>query len=214
MKYRKPLKITQRTTSVTNSFVQAVIPWVVPSAYERDEALAILGMTVETVSCAYCGGAASDWDHLRPLVRNKRPTGYISDFKNMVPACGRCNQSKGAQEWRVWIEGTAAGSPKTRAIQQLDERVAALNRFEAWGQVKPLALDQLADTSLWETHWGNLAALELALKKAQEHAAVLQAEVSRNSQLTQQSAQNTEFVVSVETTLEAAPKATQNRAER
>ncbi len=180
MKYRKPLKITQRTTSVTNSFVQAVIPWVSPKPHERDEALDVLGMKLETVSCAYCGGSASDWDHLRALVRNKRPTGYVSDYKNMVPACGRCNQSKGAQEWRTWIEGAAPSSPTTRKVSKLKDRISALARFEAWGQVEPLALEELAAPALWKAHWENLASLEQALRMAQEHAAILQAEVSKN----------------------------------
>lgn len=178
MKFRKPLKITQRVSSVTNSFVQAVIPWVPPSSGQQSEALRELGMD-DGIVCAYCGGVASDWDHLRPLVRNKRPTGYISDYKNLVPSCGRCNQSKGAQEWRSWIVGSAAGSPASRKIPDLDKRIAALERFETWGAVQPLPLERLADATLWAQHWENLRRLEEALQDAQKHAAVLQAEVHR-----------------------------------
>ena len=43
MKFRKPLKITSRTSSITNAFVQAIIPSVEPSAEEEAEALSILG---------------------------------------------------------------------------------------------------------------------------------------------------------------------------
>jgi len=129
------------------------------------------------IVCAYCGGVASDWDHLRPLVRNKRPTGYISDYKNLVPSCGRCNQSKGAQEWRSWIVGSAPGSPASRKILDLDKRIAALERFETWGAVQPLPLEKLADATSWARHWENLRRLEEALQDAQKHAAVLQAEV-------------------------------------
>jgi len=45
----------------------------------------------------------TDWDHLRPLVRNRRPTGFISEIKNLVPSCGPCNQSKGAADWKAWM---------------------------------------------------------------------------------------------------------------
>ena len=179
MKFRKPLKITQRTSSITNSFVQSIIPWVPPTEAERAETLAILGME-DKIVCAYCGGGASDWDHLRPLVRAKRPTGYISDYRNLVPACGRCNQSKGAQEWRSWIRGKAANSPATRRVADLDSRIEALERFEAWSDVQPIPLDEMAPADMWKTHWDNLLRLEEALRKAQEHAALLQAEVHRN----------------------------------
>lgn len=180
MKFRKPLKITQRASSVTNSFVQAVIPWVPPSPTQQSEALKVLGME-DGIVCAYCGGVASDWDHLRPLVRNKRPTGYISDYKNLVPACGRCNQSKGAQDWRSWISGGAAGSPTSRGVADLSNRIAVLDRFESWGAVSPLPLEQLAAPELWSKHWENLRRLEEALQEAQRHATVLQAEVRKTS---------------------------------
>lgn len=179
MKFRKPLKITQRTSSITNSFVQSIIPWVPPTHDERIEALSILGMSEDDIVCAYCGGGASDWDHLRPLVRAKRPTGYVSNHKNLVPACGRCNQSKGAQEWRTWITGKARGSPATRGVTNLQLRVEALERFEAWGNVEPIPLDEMAPADMWETHWNNLLKLEEALQKAQEHASLLQSEVHR-----------------------------------
>ena len=78
MKFRKPLKITSRTSSITNSFVQAIIPSVEPTAAEVEEALAVLDMTSDAISCIYCGAPASDWDHLRPLVRGRRPSATMS----------------------------------------------------------------------------------------------------------------------------------------
>src|SRR5687767_102420 len=84
-----------RKSSITNAFVNSLIPVIEPSAAEIAEALTILGMTVEDVRCAYCGDVASEWDHLRPLVVGRRPTGFISEIGNLVPSCGKCNQSKG-----------------------------------------------------------------------------------------------------------------------
>lgn len=170
MKFRKPLKITQRVSSVTNSFVQAIIPWIEPTQAELDEALEVLGMTYDTIVCAYCGGAASDWDHLRPLVKGKRPTGYISEAKNLVPACGRCNQSKGGQDWRVWIEGRATGSPKQRGIINLGNRITKLTSFEEWGDIRPLPLRDWVGAELWDAHWENLIELERLMQEAQLHA--------------------------------------------
>jgi hypothetical protein len=179
MKYKKPLKITHRTSTVANSFVQAVIPWIEPTAEERTEALRVLGMSEGEISCVYCGGHASDWDHLRPLVKGKRPTGYISDHKNLVPACGPCNQSKGASEWRTWINGNAKGAPKRRGIIDISKHVETLERFEAWGNVEPVDLNRLVSPQLWSEHWSNLDRLQEDLRRAQEHAHQLQSVVQQ-----------------------------------
>jgi 5-methylcytosine-specific restriction endonuclease McrA len=95
-----PMKITGRSSSITNAFINSIIPVVQPSAEQVKEAMEILGMTPETYQCAYCGDKASEWDHLRPLVKDKKPTGYISEIHNLVPSCGKCNQSKGNKEWK------------------------------------------------------------------------------------------------------------------
>ncbi|MBD8877757.1 HNH endonuclease [Roseibium polysiphoniae] len=178
MKYRKPHKITQRTSSMTNSFVQAVIPWVEPSRQERAEALAKLDMTEEAMKCVYCDGKATDWDHLRPLVKNKRPTGYISDYKNLVPSCGLCNQSKGASEWKSWIDGPAPNSPKSRGVNT-KPRSEKLERFEAWGNVQPKNLAEMVPSELWAEHWENLESLIDSIKKSQSHAAKIQQAIQR-----------------------------------
>ena len=106
----KPVRITGRSSSITNSFVNGVIPVVVPSEAEVREALEILGM-LERVTCSYCGDTSTEWDHLRPLVDKQRPTGYISEIHNLVPACGKCNQSKGNKHWLTWMRSTARLSP-------------------------------------------------------------------------------------------------------
>jgi 5-methylcytosine-specific restriction endonuclease McrA len=73
--------------------MNSIIPIIVPTNEQVKEALDILGMDHDSFHCAYCGATASEWDHLRPLVLNKKPTGYISEIHNLVPACGKCNQS-------------------------------------------------------------------------------------------------------------------------
>lgn len=110
-----PMKITGRSSSITNAFINSIIPVVPPCAEEVQQALKILGMTHENFQCAYCGGVASEWDHLRPLVKDKKPTGYISEIHNLVPSCGKCNQSKGNKEWKTWMLSTA-GPPHSECI--------------------------------------------------------------------------------------------------
>lgn len=170
MKHRKPLTIMSRTSSITNSFVQAIVPDVKPDDEEIDEALSILGMTRSTIECIYCGSNATDWDHLRPFVAGKKPTGYVNEIRNMVPSCGPCNQSKSGKAWRIWMEGTARGAPATKGVTGLSDRIARLERFVQWGGVKPLDLRKLAGESLWDEYWARRDAIEQAMKDAQAQA--------------------------------------------
>jgi hypothetical protein len=105
----------------------------------------------------YCG--ATEWDHFRPLVLGKRPTGYISEIKNLVPACGKCNQSKGNKNWKEWIESSAKLSPKTRGINDIDAKIIRLEQYELWGEEFPkitkLDFEKLVGKDLWEKHWSN-----------------------------------------------------------
>lgn len=78
--------VTRRASSITNTFLQAGIPRVAPTPTEIDEALNVLGMAQDSRTCAYCGTPATDWDHLRPMAREKRPTGCIDEIpENSLP---------------------------------------------------------------------------------------------------------------------------------
>src|SRR5689334_17683761 len=126
-------KIMSRKTSITQVFASAVVPVRDPSPEEIEEALIILGMDPSDVRCAYCGDSKSEWDHLRPLVLKRRPTGYISEIANLVPSCGKCNQSKGNNEWREWIVSTKKKrSPTARGIVDVAKRIERLNAYERW----------------------------------------------------------------------------------
>lgn len=165
-----PMKITGRSSSITNAFINSIIPVVVPSAEEVKQAFEILGMTPETFECAYCGGIASEWDHLRPLVKNKMPTGYISEIHNLVPSCGKCNQSKGNKEWKTWMVSTAALSPTTRGIQNVIERIKRLEAYENWRKPTQIDFEAKAGKDVWLQHWQNLERMQSLMRESQELA--------------------------------------------
>jgi 5-methylcytosine-specific restriction endonuclease McrA len=83
-------------------------------------------MSPEEICCAYCGDPHTEWDHLRSIIREKKPTGYITEIAILVPACGKCNQSKGGNHWRDWMLGSATRSPKTGGVANLDRKVMLL----------------------------------------------------------------------------------------
>ena len=165
-----PVKITGRSSSITNSFVNSIIPVVRPEPSDVVEALSVLGLTPETIACAYCGDRATEWDHLRPLVVGKRPTGYVSEIANLVPACGKCNQSKGNKPWEQWILSTAALSPKARGVANLAERIGRLRAFEQWREPAKVDFVAVVGEELWEEHWRNCDALHALMRRSQETA--------------------------------------------
>jgi hypothetical protein len=169
--------MVSRKSSVTNAFVNSLIPVIAPSIDEIAEALRILEMTVDDVRCAYCGDRSTEWDHLRPLVLNLRPTGYISEIGNLAPACGKCNQSKGNKQWHVWMRSGAKRSPAQRNIPDLERRIAHLEAYERWKDIKPIDFEKIVDAALWHGYWKEYEQLIEAMKASQRLADALKAQI-------------------------------------
>jgi hypothetical protein len=163
---------------VTNGFVQAIIPARDPSPEERLQTCQVLGVDPNKPECVYCGGNATDWDHLRPLVRYKRPTGYWHEYRNLVPACGTCNQSKSGLEWRFWIASNAKNSPRSRGVTDIEQRVLRLEKFECWGSHRPLPLQVLVGEELWSSYWARLEKIESLMFEAQAEAELIRKRLS------------------------------------
>lgn len=173
-----------RTSSITAAFFQAITPVVLPSDSEVEESLSVLGMTKGNCRCAYCGDPCTEWDHFRPIVKGRQPTGYITEIANLVPACGKCNQSKGNKNWKEWMLSAAARSPKKRGISDLEQRVARLEAYERWR--KPVCNDYAAivGPERWSQYQGLLntavAHLSEAQKVASELLAIITTELAKD----------------------------------
>jgi 5-methylcytosine-specific restriction endonuclease McrA len=173
------MTVTGRSSSITNVFINAIIPTIEPTEADELEALRILGMSPDNICCAYCGDKATEWDHLRPIITNQEPTGYITEIANLVPACGKCNQSKGKSHWRTWMEGNAKLSPKTRGVSDLGDRIARLAEYEAWRKPKKIDFAAVVGPEMWQRHrknWRNVLDL---LKKSQELASEIRIIVAK-----------------------------------
>lgn len=131
------VKITSRTSTLRGAFIKAIIPHINPSKTDVAEALTILNQ--DGKECVYCGDRAQDWDHLNAVVQDKQPTGYITEIQNLVPACGKCNQSRGNREYARWMRGSAKNSPTTRGISDVELRISTLDKYSAWR--KPTMID-------------------------------------------------------------------------
>jgi 5-methylcytosine-specific restriction endonuclease McrA len=159
------MKITGRTSTMTHAFITSIISQIEPTDDQIRESLGILQMSPDNITCAYCGDFATEWGHLRPLVKDKKPTGFISEIHNLVPSCGKCNQSKGNKYWKDWINSKAKLSPKSRNTKNLDKLVERLEEYEKWSNAQAIDFEKVVDTALWNQHWSNRQKLFNLMKK-------------------------------------------------
>src|SRR5258708_14307238 len=151
-----PGSIAGRSSSITNAFFNSIIPIHEPSEEEVLESLRILASDPEDIRCAYWGDQSSEWDHLRPIITHQQPTGYITEIANLVPSCGKCNQSKGKRHWREWMLSSARLSPTTRHISDLHARVEKLALYEMWKPPTKIDFNTIVSVAVWEEHHTNL----------------------------------------------------------
>jgi hypothetical protein len=162
--------MVSRKSSITNAFVNSVIPVITPTIEEIDQALTILGVDPADCRCVYCGDKSSEWDHLRPLVVQRRPTGFVTEIANLVPACGKCNQSKGNKPWRDWMMSKAKLSPTGRGLVNVAERVGRLDAFEKWRPPMQLEFASVLGNEDWENYWSMCEKVTEELRECQKVA--------------------------------------------
>jgi hypothetical protein len=169
--------MVSRKSSITNAFVMSLVPVFPPTVDEIEHALSILGMDPSDVRCAYCGNKSTEWDHLRPLVVKHRPTGFVSEIANLVPSCGKCNQSKGNKYWRDWILGGKGLSPSARGVPDLAERVARLDAYESWRSPTIVDFETILGSDRWNQYWLLWENVNNELRKCQEVADAIRTQV-------------------------------------
>lgn len=91
-----------RTSTINNAFVNSITPIIYPDDSQLADYYKKLG--IKEGECVYCGGIGNGVDHLKPLVKDCMPTGYITDIHNLVSCCQMCNSSKGAKPFREWYK--------------------------------------------------------------------------------------------------------------
>ena len=160
-------KIAGRSSVITHAFASGVIPSIMPTEDEVLKALEVLGMSEGDVVCAYCGDPATEWDHLNAIIKDKRPTGYFTEIHNLVPACGKCNQSKRNQPWREWIAGPARLSPKTRGVPDLEGRIARLEAYERAFEPRVIDFEAVVGEGNWKAHWANCESIKSLMRNSQ-----------------------------------------------
>jgi hypothetical protein len=171
------LTITGRSSSISNVFVAAIVPVIRPNAEEIRQVLEILELEPSSLSCSYCGDRSTEWDHLRPLVKGGRPTGFPSSIRNLVPSCGKCNQSKGRSDYETWMLGAAKRCPTKRGIGDVHIRIDRLKRYEAWAHCTQLHIDELVPRELLDEYYKLQSEILEDLRRAQVMASHISKEI-------------------------------------
>lgn len=164
--------IKSRTSTVAKSLATSIIPRINPTEEELEQVKKFFSNRDGTLQCAYCSGIATEWDHFHPLVRDSKPTGYITDIYNLVPCCSKCNGSKGNKDWRDWLEKDSTNrSPKGRGISPatIDQNMKRLNDYEVWGNDR-ITIINFDDIPGFKEYWKNYEKICKLLEEAQNQA--------------------------------------------
>ena len=154
MKYKMPTKsdLKGRTSTISNAFAISITPYIRPSEEDLKDYYKSLG--IEEGQCAYCLGIGNGRDHLKPLVSNGMPTGYITDIHNLVPCCQRCNSSKGSKSFQEWYKSPDNMERLKKSgltAEQIDERYKIITEFE--NKIpSPIDYESIVGTKLWNEY--------------------------------------------------------------
>ncbi|MDQ8191568.1 HNH endonuclease [Roseibacillus persicicus] len=165
--------IGARASAMRSAFVRSLIPNVPPSERELADAFSLLKLDADDLRCVYCGDPSTEWDHFFPVMRKGRPTGYLTRIQNLVPACGKCNQSKGNRDWKDWMTSAAPLSPTTRGVSKLSQRVRRLQAFEAWGAEAVVDFETVLGSDAMKQHNDYLKQILSLMNEAEAHSKAL-----------------------------------------
>jgi hypothetical protein len=99
--------------------------------------------TEGAIRCFYCDAIEpTRWDHLHAVSR-----GGDTVPGNLVPACGRCDDSKQDRDVEEWINSKSKHRPASERLRILQSRIEAYQRHFAYNPVefeKRLSAEQLS----------------------------------------------------------------------
>lgn len=161
--------LKSRTSTITNAFAIAITPYIKPKNIELNEYYKSL--KIKPGVCAYCLQKANSSDHYHALVKNQKPTGYITDISNLIPCCSSCNSSKGSTKFEDWYY-SAKNIKRLRSLGLSDEIIkdrydTIINHFKKYGK-SPVNYERILGKELWDEYQERKAKLMETLKDNQK----------------------------------------------
>ena len=130
----KPHRLMSRSSTVSHEYAKALAPADEYDPHKLEAAFQNIGLLKDgMLLCAYCLSTAATVDHLNPLVIDKKFSGWGHVFGNLVPACKKCNESKGGKPWREFA----------KKLNVPESRIRKLEAYEAQAS-DPASQDDLA----------------------------------------------------------------------
>lgn len=154
IKYKMPTKsnLKGRSSTISNAFAISITPYVTPT--DEEVQASYDSLKIEEGQCAYCLGEGTGKDHLKPLVRNGMPTGYITSIENLVPCCSSCNSAKGSKEFSDWYlreDNIKRLKKKGLNDDTIQERYKIILSYESKIEA-PIDYEQLVGKKLWDEY--------------------------------------------------------------
>ena len=176
LKYPSADKITSRISTLRRSMACTLMHRDACSPEQEEQWSKYFGDKM----CAYCGRPATHLDHLHPMIRDNKPTGYGTDPNNLVPCCEKCNRSKGNMNWEDFMQSEncehIAKNNKTPQ-ESRDERIEIIKRFQTAMPADAKTLNSAVQQQ-WEAQWN---VLEDALKKTEAMLLDMKRQIYGNS---------------------------------
>lgn len=126
-KMKLPLTPQRTTTGFAFSYIERALQESLANRkFGQDDMRKIIDFfEFEPPQCVYCGSTEINrWDHL-VAVKNDGET----VLGNMVPACSKCDDSKRHIAFEVWMQSDFPNSPKSRGIENIQERIERINAY-------------------------------------------------------------------------------------
>ena len=141
------MKLPQAPERTTPSFAfsaieRALRQCLATRRFGRDEIHQVLDFFgKDRPECVFCGSRdVKRWDHLVAVKE-----GGETVLGNMVPACARCDDSKRNLPFEEWMKSGVGGSPTSRGISDVDQRIEQIKGYiQHFGYV-PRTLEQRLD---------------------------------------------------------------------
>lgn len=160
--------LKSRSSTISNAFAISIAPYIYPSEEEITQSYKELEL--EPGQCAYCLHTGNGKDHLKPLVTNGLPTGYITHINNLVPCCSSCNSSKGSKSFIDWyLSEDNLSRLKEMGLSKdvIDERFEIISKYEQ-KIGDPIDYKSIVGTELWDEYNDRRKKLIAILKENQK----------------------------------------------
>jgi hypothetical protein len=166
--------VNNRISTIVNAFSNSLYdPWSSGLYCAEIEEKKKRLLNYDGLTCVYCRvRPAKTEDHFVPLIRDKKPTTFVSCSSNMIPCCKECNSSKGGKLFEEWSVGKHLLETDERWKTFTEWHKDSANMFEFSDGDEELYLSLQAEMHSTMSRW-HCAIQEISMRGKWKHRVVL-----------------------------------------